>query len=112
MHSEHAKSRDPEQDETRQSVVDGYDQLMSQAEAEVDELRQGWATGARMGIGPDNVLRVRRRIVDLQHGLVAEREGEYAKDGAMSLRGTAAGVVLLAAVSAAVLLFERGRRWL
>jgi hypothetical protein len=39
-----------------ETVVDGYDQLISEAEAEVDELRQGRAPGGRKRIGPGVVI--------------------------------------------------------
>lgn len=169
-----------------ETVVDGYDQLISEAEAEVDELRQGRAPDGRKRIGPDDFLRVRRRMVTLQRGLIAQRDvfaayaasspplddadrlrwirdrmapviqrsllaAEYAQDGAMALRratargpvvavvlsaswltfvatalimslseraseglaaGFFAGMVILAAVTVAVLGFARSRRWL
>ncbi len=66
-----------------ETVIDGYDQLISEAETEVDELRQGHVSG----------------------------------DTGMSRPGGPAaaflaGVLVLTAISVAVVLVPRGRRWL
>lgn len=54
--------------------MDGYDQLISEAEAEVDELRQRSAGGGGNRTKPDDLLRVRRRMVTLERRLVAQRD--------------------------------------
>lgn len=57
-----------------ETVVDGYDQLISEAEAEVDKLRQGPAAGGRTRTGPDDLFRIRRRMMTLERRLIAQRD--------------------------------------
>jgi hypothetical protein len=92
-----------------ETVVDGYDQLIS--EAEVDELRQGPTAHGRKRIAPDQRIPDRMAPV-IERSLPA---AEYAQDAAMSLSRATTGGPLVAVVpgaSAAVLLFGRSRRWL